>query len=96
MSTSPESNTPIDFLLDVPIQLTVELGSSQMTIKELLQLSLGSVVPLDKPANAAVDILVNGKLVARGEVVVIEDNFGVRITEILSPQERLQRLNDAA
>jgi flagellar motor switch protein FliN/FliY len=87
MSTSPESNTPIDFLLDVPIQLTVELGSSQMTIKELLQLSLGSVVPLDKPANAAVDILVNGKLVGRGEVVIADQNFGIRIKEIIARPE---------
>lgn len=87
MSILPDSNTPIDFLLDVPIQLTVELGSSQMTIKDLLQLSLGSVVPLDKPANAAVDILVNGKLVGRGEVVIADQNFGIRIKEIIARPE---------
>jgi len=87
MSIPPDSNTPIDFLLDVPIQLTVELGSSQMTIKDLLQLSLGSVVPLDKPANAAVDILVNGKLVGRGEVVIADQNFGIRIKEIIARPE---------
>lgn len=87
MSIIPDSNTPIDFLLDVPIQLTVELGSSQMTIKDLLQLGLGSVVPLDKPANAAVDILVNGKLVGRGEVVIADQNFGIRIKEIIARPE---------
>lgn len=87
MTNPTESPRPIDFLLDVPIRLTVELGSSQMTIKELLQLNLGSVVPLDKPANAAVDLFVNGKLVGRGEVVIADQNFGIRIKEIIARPE---------
>ena len=74
----------LDFLLDVPVRLTAELGNCQMTMHELLDLELGSVVQLDKPANANVDVYVNQKLVARGEVVVAEDNFGIRIKEIVA------------
>ena len=74
----------LDFLLDVPVRLTAELGSCQMTMHELLDLELGSVVQLDKPANANVDVYVNQKLVARGEVVVAEDNFGIRIKEVVA------------
>ena len=74
----------LEFLLDVPVKLTAELGSSKMTMQELLDLNLGAVVQLDQPANANVDVFVNHKLVARGEVVVAEDNFGIRIKEIIS------------
>lgn len=83
--SSEDSQTAnLDFLLDVPVKLTAELGSCQMTMQELLDMDLGSVVQLDKPANANVDVYVNQKLVARGEVVVAEDNFGIRIKEILA------------
>ena len=78
----------LDFLLDVPVKLTAELGTCQMTMHELLDLELGSVVQLDKPANANVDVYVNQKLVARGEVVVAEDNFGIRIKEIVAKSTR--------
>ena len=74
----------LDFLLDVPVKLTAELGNCKMTMQELLNLDLGSVVQLDKPANANVDVYVNQKLVARGEVVVAEDNFGIRVKEIIA------------
>ena len=74
----------LDFLLDVPVNLSAELGSCKMTMQELLDLDLGTVVQLDKPANANVDVYVNQKLVARGEVVVAEDNFGIRIKEIVA------------
>lgn len=74
----------LEFLLDVPVKLTAELGSCKMTMQELLDLNLGAVVQLDQPANANVDVFVNHKLVARGEVVVAEDNFGIRIKEIIS------------
>ena len=74
----------LDFLLDVPVKLTAELGNCKMTMQELLNLNLGSVVQLDKPANANVDVYVNQKLVARGEVVVAEDNFGIRVKEIIA------------
>ncbi len=84
MSTTAESLPTLEFLLDVPIKLTVELGSCQISMRDLLQLNVGSVVQLDKPANASVDLFVNQKLVARGEVVVVEENFGIKITEILA------------
>ncbi len=87
------SNRPaggnIGLLLDVPLKLTVELGRTTKLVKEILALAPGSVVELDKLAGEAVDILVNEKLIAKGEVVVIDENFGVRITEIINPEERL-------
>lgn len=84
MSTTAENIPSLEFLLDVPIKLTVELGSCQISMRDLLQLNVGSVVQLDKSANASVDLYVNQKLVARGEVVVVEENFGIKITEIMS------------
>ena len=84
MSTTAENIQSLEFLLDVPIKLTVELGSCQISMRDLLQLNVGSVVQLDKSANASVDLYVNQKLVARGEVVVVEENFGIKITEIMS------------
>ena len=83
MSTTAENLPTLEFLLDVPIKLTVELGSCQISMRDLLQLNVGSVVQLDKSANASVDLYVNQKLVARGEVVVVEENFGIKITEIV-------------
>jgi flagellar motor switch protein FliN len=82
---NPSSDYPpnLDALLDVPIKLSVELGSCYMSMKELLQLNVGSVVQLDKIADAPVDLYVNQKLVARGEVVVVEDRFGIKVTEII-------------
>lgn len=82
MSASPPQN--LDLVLDVPVNLTIELGGCQLPMREVLQLNVGSVVQLDKPADAPVDLTVNGKLIARGEVVVIEDRFGVKITEVIS------------
>jgi flagellar motor switch protein FliN/FliY len=87
-----ESSRRLDMLLDVPLEVNVELGRTRMTIQDLLQLGPGSVVELDKVAGEALDILVNGRLVARGEAVVVNDKFGIRITDIVSPQERIQRL----
>ncbi len=86
------SSRRLDMLLDVPLEVNVELGRTRMTIQDLLQLGPGSVVELDKVAGEALDILVNGRLVARGEAVVVNDKFGIRITDIVSPQERIQRL----
>ncbi len=83
-ATAQGAQTNLDFLLDVPVKLSAELGSCKMTMQELLDLDLGTVVQLDKPANANVDVYVNQKLVARGEVVVAEDNFGIRIKEIVA------------
>ena len=82
----------LDLLLDVPLQITVELGQTQRTVRELLEMAPGTVVELDRLAGEPVDLLVNGRLIARGEVVVIDENFGIRITDIVSPGERLRRL----
>jgi flagellar motor switch protein FliN/FliY len=82
----------IDMLMDVSLDVTIELGRTMMSIKDILNLSVGSVIELDKMAGDPVDILVNNKLIARGEVVVIDENFGVRITEIISTQDRIKDL----
>ena len=82
----------LDFLLDIPLQITVELGRTRMLIKDLLQLSQGSVVELEKLAGEPMDILISNKLVARGEVVVVNEKFGVRLTDIISPAERIRQL----
>ncbi|MBP7635519.1 flagellar motor switch protein FliN [Candidatus Ozemobacteraceae bacterium] len=82
----------IDLLLDVPLQITVELGRTRMLIKDVLELGIGSVVELNKLAGEAVEVFVNSKLIAKGEVVVIDENFAVRITSIVNPQDRLQAL----
>lgn len=82
----------MDFLLDVPLELTVQLGKTRMLIKDLLQLGQGSIVELEKLAGEPMEILVNNKLVARGEVVVVNEKFGIRLTDILSPTERIKQL----
>lgn len=82
----------LDMLLDIPLQVTVELGRTKRSVKEILELSSGSIIELDKLAGEHVDILVNSKIVAKGEVVVIDENFGVRVTDIISQTERLNRL----
>lgn len=91
-----EESNGLDLLMDIPLEISVELGRVKMLVKDVVDLSTGSIVEIDKAAGEPVDVMVNGRLVARGEVVVIEDNFGVRLTEILSPQERLTRLGEAA
>lgn len=91
-----EDPNGLELLLDIPLEISVELGRVRMMVKEVIELGTGSIVEIDKAAGEPVDVMVNGRLVARGEVVVIEDNFGVRITEILSPAERMGRFGDAA
>ena len=83
----------IDLIMDIPVKLTVELGRTKMTIKELLRLSQGSVVALEGLAGEPLDILINGYLIAQGEVVVVADKYGVRITDIITPSERMRRLS---
>jgi flagellar motor switch protein FliN len=89
-----QASTPnrLDLLLDVPLNLSVELGRSRMSIEKVLGLQGGSILELDKVAGEPLDILLNGKLVAKGEAVVVGEKFGVRITQIVSPTERLARL----
>ena len=82
MNSTPDYPPNLEVLLDVPVKLTVELGSCQMSMRDVLQLAIGSVVQLDKLADAPVNLFVNQKLVARGEVVVVEDRFGIKVTEI--------------
>lgn len=88
------SGNDIDLIMDVPVQLTVELGRTRLTIKNLLQLGQGSVVELDGLAGEPMDIFVNGYLIAQGEVVVVEDKYGIRLTDIITPSERINRLNN--
>ncbi|OTA21084.1 flagellar motor switch protein FliN [Xenorhabdus beddingii] len=83
----------IDLIMDIPVKLSVELGRTKMTIKQLLKLSQGSVVPLDGLAGEPLDILINGYLIAQGEVVVVSDKYGIRITDIITPSERMRRLS---
>lgn len=82
----------IDLIMDVPLDVAVELGKTRKTIKEILELSQGSIIQLDKMAGEPVDLMVNGKLIAKGEVVVIDENYGIRITTILSPMDRMGKL----
>ena len=86
-------SSDIDFILDIPVLLTVELGRTKIAIKNLLQLAQGSVVELDGLAGEPMDVLVNGCLIAQGEVVVVNDKFGVRLTDIITPAERIRKLN---
>jgi flagellar motor switch protein FliN/FliY len=92
-ASRPETHNDIDFILDIPVQLTVELGRTKIAIKNLLQLAQGSVVELDGLAGEPMDVLVNGCLIAQGEVVVVNDKFGIRLTDIITPSERIRKLN---
>ncbi len=88
-----DKQNDIDMILDIPVQLTVELGRTKIAIKNLLQLAQGSVVELDGLAGEPMDVLVNGCLIAQGEVVVVNDKFGIRLTDIITPSERIRKLN---
>ncbi len=89
------AHNDIDMILDIPVQLTVELGRTRIPIKHILQLAQGSVIELDALAGEPMDVLVNGCLIAQGEVVVVNDKFGIRLTDIVTPTERVRRLNRA-
>ncbi|MEO8135878.1 MAG: flagellar motor switch protein FliN [Betaproteobacteria bacterium] len=96
LAPSRDSGAPandIDLVLDIPVQLTVELGRTRIPIRHILQLAQGSVVELDGTAGEPMDVLVNGCLIAQGEVVVINDKFGIRLTDIVTPADRLRKLN---
>jgi flagellar motor switch protein FliN/FliY len=82
----------LDFILDIPLKVTVELGRSKMAIRDILQLAQGSVIELSKFAGEPLEVLVNDKLIARGEVVVVNEKFGIRLTDIISPVERIEQL----
>ena len=90
---APAAGNDINMILDIPVQLTVELGRTRIPIKHILQLAQGSVVELETMAGEPMDVLVNGYLIAQGEVVVVNDKFGIRLTDIVTPSERMRRLS---
>ncbi|MDI6750634.1 MAG: flagellar motor switch protein FliN [Rhodocyclaceae bacterium] len=92
-NTAAPANQGLELILDIPVNLTVELGRTKISIRNLLQLAHGSVVELDGLAGEPMDVLVNGTLIAQGEVVVVNDKFGIRLTDIITPQERIRKLN---
>ncbi|MFC0180013.1 flagellar motor switch protein FliN [Thorsellia kenyensis] len=92
-NSAPQHSKDLDLIMDIPVKMTVQLGKTKMAIKDLLNLSQGSVVPLDGLAGEPLDILINGYLIAQGEVVVVDDKYGIRITDIITPSERMRRLN---
>lgn len=93
-SASSDGHTnDINMVLDIPVQLSVELGRTRVPIKHILQLGQGSVVELDALAGEPMDVLVNGYLIAQGEVVVVNDKFGIRLTDVVTPSERLKRVS---
>jgi len=92
-STPNESGTPeLDVILDIPVSISMEVGNTQIAIRNLLQLNQGSVIELDRLAGEPLDVLVNGTLIAHGEVVMVNDKFGIRLTDVISQSERIQRL----
>ena len=90
--TIPLGDPKLDVILDIPVTLTMEVGNTEIAIRNLLQLSQGSVVELDRVAGEPLDVKVNGTLIAHGEVVVLNDKYGIRLTDVISPQERIKRL----
>ena len=91
----PAAGNDLSMILDIPVQLTVELGRTRIPIKNILQLAQGSVVELEALAGEPMDVLVNGYLIAQGEVVVVNEKFGIRLTDIVTPSERMRRLSRA-
>ena len=91
-SIGDEHPDNLEFILDIPLQVSVELGRTKMLVNELLKLGQGSVIELTKLAGESLEILVNQKAIARGEVVVVNDKYGIRLTEVISPMERIERL----
>lgn len=91
---SPKGDIKLDAILDVPVTIAMEIGRTRINIRNLLQLNQGSVVELDRLAGEPMDVLVNGTLVAQGEVVVVNEKFGIRLTDIVSPAERVKKLGD--
>jgi flagellar motor switch protein FliN/FliY len=89
-----DGNRPanLDFILDIPLDITVQLGRTKMLIQDLLKLGQGSVIELEKPAGDTLEILANHRLIAKGDVVVVNDKYGIRLTEVISPMERLEKL----
>ena len=92
-STQPPKDVDLNVILDVDVTLELEVGRTNLSVRELLQLNQGSVVELDRLAGEPLDVLVNGTLVAHGDVVVVNDNYGIRLTDVVSPSERIKKVN---
>ncbi len=88
----PLNNPDLDVILDIPVSISMEVGRTSITIRNLLQLNQGSVIELDRLAGEPLDVLVNGTLIAHGEVVVVNEKFGIRMTDVISPAERIKKL----
>jgi flagellar motor switch protein FliN len=91
-NTNTPTTSDLDFILDIPLEITVELGRTTMMINDLLKLGQGSVIELSKPAGDTLEILANNRLIAKGDVVVINDKYGIRLTEVTTPVERVEKL----
>jgi flagellar motor switch protein FliN/FliY len=89
---SADGSPDLDVVLDIPVNISMEVGNTEITIRNLLQLSQGSVIELDRLAGEPLDVLVNGTLIAHGEVVVVNEKFGIRMTDVISPSERIKKL----
>jgi len=89
---APEGAPDLDVILDIPVRISMEVGNTEITIRNLLQLNQGSVIELDRLAGEPLDVLVNGTLIAHGEVVVVNERFGIRMTDVISPSERIKKL----
>ena len=89
---SAQGDVNFELIMDVAVNVTLEVGHAEITVRELLQLTQGSILELDRPAGDPLDVLVNGVRVARGEVVVVNDKFGIRLTEVISPRERMEQV----
>ena len=92
-AASIDNNSNLDVILNIPVQVSLELGRTKMDLRDLLQLGQGSVVELERMIDEPLDVLVNGALIARGEVVVVDNKFGIRLTDIVSPEKRVQSFN---
>ena len=93
LETKANANKNLDVVLDIPVRLSMEVGGTKLTIRNLLQLSKGSVVELSRAAGEPLDVLVNGTLIATGEVVVVNEKFGIRLLDVISPEQRIQSIN---
>jgi flagellar motor switch protein FliN/FliY len=91
-AVAPNGAPDLDVIMDIPVSISMEVGNSEISIRNLLQLNQGSVIELDRLAGEPLDVLVNGTLIAHGEVVVVNDKFGIRMTDVISPSERIKKL----
>lgn len=89
----PPADINLDLVLDVPVSVSLQVGSTEITIRDLVQLVEGSVVALDRESSEPMDVMVNGTLIAHGEIVVVDENFGIRLTDVVSPAERIRNIN---